>query len=298
MKKPNPINPINNNSKKIKGKDKDMPAEYCTFQFIDLAGSEKFEKQEMKSIGSLECKKINNSLFVLRKVISVLAWNNNVHNSGPVKQKEKEKEKEKLNSIEININLPKKEIPFPLKDKRSKSIALINGASSLNKKENTKMEQLQQLKMLKQQLLNQKSTNNNKKKMIIPYRECVLTKVLKASLEGNGSILMIANLSPNEDHFEENISTLEWAAKASKITFEDKPEKVNIDDLLSTIEVLKKELFQKEYVLKEKEEVINTLKSENIHLKTLTSMKREGDMESTQYSDSDMQRHLERRELK
>lgn len=29
----------------------------------------------MKSIGSLECRKINNSLFVIRKVISVLAYN-------------------------------------------------------------------------------------------------------------------------------------------------------------------------------------------------------------------------------
>jgi hypothetical protein len=43
------------------------------FTFIDLAGSEKFNKQEINSIGSKECKKINNSLFVLRKVISILS---------------------------------------------------------------------------------------------------------------------------------------------------------------------------------------------------------------------------------
>lgn len=48
------------------------------FTFIDLAGSEKFNKQEVNSIGSLECKKINNSLFVLRKVISILSFNSTI----------------------------------------------------------------------------------------------------------------------------------------------------------------------------------------------------------------------------
>lgn len=48
------------------------------FTFIDLAGSEKFNKQEINSIGSKECKKINNSLFVLRKVISILSYNSTI----------------------------------------------------------------------------------------------------------------------------------------------------------------------------------------------------------------------------
>lgn len=48
------------------------------FTFIDLAGSEKFNKQEVNSIGSIECKKINSSLFVLRKVISILSYNSTI----------------------------------------------------------------------------------------------------------------------------------------------------------------------------------------------------------------------------
>lgn len=55
------------------------------FTFIDLAGSEKFNKQEINSIGSKECKKINNSLFVLRKVISILSYNSTI-----VEKKDKE----------------------------------------------------------------------------------------------------------------------------------------------------------------------------------------------------------------
>jgi len=64
----------------------------CSFQFIDLAGSEKFEKQEMKSIGNTECKKINNSLFVLKKVIAFIAYNNTIQMQESVKLKEKPKE--------------------------------------------------------------------------------------------------------------------------------------------------------------------------------------------------------------
>lgn len=53
--------------------------------------------------------------------------------------------------------------------------------------------------------------------MIVPYRESLITKILKSSIELDGHIIMIANLSPNQNHYEENISTLEWASKASKI---------------------------------------------------------------------------------
>jgi hypothetical protein len=41
-------------------------------------------------------------------------------------------------------------------------------------------------------------------------------------MELDGHIIMIANLSPNNNHFEENVSTLEWASKASKIQMRSK----------------------------------------------------------------------------
>jgi len=41
-------------------------------------------------------------------------------------------------------------------------------------------------------------------------------------MEYDGHIIMISNLSPNHNHFEENISTLEWASKASKIQVKNK----------------------------------------------------------------------------
>jgi len=49
----------------------------------------------------------------------------------------------------------------------------------------------------------------------IPYRESKLTSLLKQSLGGNSYTLMIACLSPCDRFMEENMSTLQYAARAS-----------------------------------------------------------------------------------
>jgi kinesin family protein 4/21/27 len=51
----------------------------------------------------------------------------------------------------------------------------------------------------------------------IPYRDSKLTCLLKQSLGGNSYALMIACLSPSNNFIEENISTLNYATKASFI---------------------------------------------------------------------------------
>lgn len=55
---------------------------------------------------------------------------------------------------------------------------------------------------------------------------------------------MIANLSPNQNHIEENVSTLEWASKASKIQMRSNTNTgtSNVSDLQKTIDQLKSEL--------------------------------------------------------
>ena len=42
----------------------------------------------------------------------------------------------------------------------------------------------------------------------VPYRDSVLTWLLKDSLGGNSKTVMVATLSPAEDNFEETLSTL------------------------------------------------------------------------------------------
>ena len=52
----------------------------------------------------------------------------------------------------------------------------------------------------------------------IPYRDSKLTSLLKQSIGGNSYCLMIACLSPADSFYEENISTLAYATKASCIS--------------------------------------------------------------------------------
>jgi hypothetical protein len=51
----------------------------------------------------------------------------------------------------------------------------------------------------------------------IPYRDSVLTKILKDSLGGNSKTILIATISSKESAFSETLSTLNFAAKAKKI---------------------------------------------------------------------------------
>ena len=51
----------------------------------------------------------------------------------------------------------------------------------------------------------------------IPYRESVLTWLLRESLGGNARTFMVAAVSPASDNFEETLSTLRYANQAKKI---------------------------------------------------------------------------------
>ncbi|CAL2037683.1 unnamed protein product [Caenorhabditis brenneri] len=55
------------------------------------------------------------------------------------------------------------------------------------------------------------------KKMQIPYRDSVLTCLLKNALGGNSKTIMIAAISPADINFEETLSTLRFADRAKSI---------------------------------------------------------------------------------
>ncbi|XP_071948692.1 kinesin-like protein KIF14 [Antedon mediterranea] len=58
---------------------------------------------------------------------------------------------------------------------------------------------------------------NKKMKTFVPYRESVLTWMLKDSLGGNAKTAMIATISPSSIHIEETLSTLRYAKQARSI---------------------------------------------------------------------------------
>jgi kinesin family protein 1 len=55
------------------------------------------------------------------------------------------------------------------------------------------------------------------KKAFVPYRDSVLTWLLKESLGGNAKTIMIAALSPADINYEETLSTLRYADRAKQI---------------------------------------------------------------------------------
>eukprot|EP01065_Artemidia_motanka_P019835 TRINITY_DN2371_c0_g1_i2.p1 TRINITY_DN2371_c0_g1~~TRINITY_DN2371_c0_g1_i2.p1 ORF type:complete len:778 (+),score=271.42 TRINITY_DN2371_c0_g1_i2:73-2406(+) len=61
------------------------------------------------------------------------------------------------------------------------------------------------------------ANSKRKRQDVPPYRESMLTWVLKESLGGNSKTMMIAAVSPHIENFEDTISTLRYALKAKAI---------------------------------------------------------------------------------
>ena len=80
----------------------------------------------------------------------------------------------------------------------------------------------------------------------MPYRDSKLTSILKQSIGGNCYCLMIACICPNDTFFDENISTLTYATKASYITNQptvnDDPRSKAISELKRQVKSLTEEL--------------------------------------------------------
>ena len=60
-------------------------------------------------------------------------------------------------------------------------------------------------------------TSSAKKKLLVPYRDAVLTHLLKNALGGNSKTTMIAAVSPSPDNYAESLSTLRYADRAKSI---------------------------------------------------------------------------------
>lgn len=83
--------------------------------------------------------------------------------------------------------------------------------------------------------------SSGKKGMKVPYRDSVLTWLLKDSLGGNSLTAMIAAISPADINFEETLSTLRYADSAKRIK---NHAVVNEDPNARMIRELKEELAQ------------------------------------------------------
>lgn len=67
--------------------------------------------------------------------------------------------------------------------------------------------------------MSQKKPNNqtNQSTVHVPYRNSVLTKILKNSLTGKSKIIIICTISLDERFLDETLSTLRFAQTAKSI---------------------------------------------------------------------------------
>ncbi|RDD47595.1 Kinesin-like protein KIF28P [Trichoplax sp. H2] len=86
--------------------------------------------------------------------------------------------------------------------------------------------------------------STSKKKIKVPYRDSVLTKLLQNALGGNSKTVMIAALSPADINFDETLGTLRYADRAKKIknkaTVNENPMEKLIRELKEENEKLKR----------------------------------------------------------
>ena len=90
-------------------------------------------------------------------------------------------------------------------------------------------------------VINLLATKGGKKssKVFIPYRDSVLTWILKDSLGGNAKTGMLATISPSIENFDETLSTLRYAHQARSIVNEAR---INEDPNVALIKQLRDEI--------------------------------------------------------
>lgn len=53
--------------------------------------------------------------------------------------------------------------------------------------------------------------------MVVPYRDSVLTRMLKEALGGNSTTIMCCAVRPGMNYYDETLSTLKYADRAKQI---------------------------------------------------------------------------------
>ncbi|XP_045776458.1 kinesin-like protein Klp98A isoform X2 [Maniola jurtina] len=114
----------------------------------------------------------------------------------------------------------------------------------------------------------------NTKKVFIPYRDSVLTWLLKDSLGGNSKTIMIAAISPADCNYGETLSTLRYANRAKNIinkpTINEDPNVKLIRELREEIEKLRAQISHNTDPIETEPAVLATLQRKEAQEKVLT----------------------------
>ncbi|XP_077375420.1 kinesin-like protein KIF18A [Festucalex cinctus] len=115
--------------------------------------------------------------------------------------------------------------------------------------------------------------NPKSKKAHIPYRDSKLTRILKDSLGGNCSTVMIANISPSSKSYDDTQNTLKYANRAKEIKSSLKSNVISLDSHVGQYAVICEKQRQQIVQLKQK------LKEyEDKHLVDTVSLQKQADV--------------------
>ncbi|KAL0868865.1 hypothetical protein ABMA27_007210 [Loxostege sticticalis] len=125
-----------------------------------------------------------------------------------------------------------------------------------------------------QQPVDNRTPKNNKKNVFIPYRDSVLTWLLKDSLGGNSKTIMIAAISPADCNYGETLSTLRYANRAKNIinkpTINEDPNVKLIRELREEIEKLRAQISHNTDPVETEPGMLATLQRKEAQEKVLT----------------------------
>lgn len=148
---------------------------------------------------------------------------------------------QKRHDIETNMDT-EKVAKISLVDLAGSERATSTGATGARLKEGAEINRsLSTLGRVIAALADMSTAAKTKKGMQVPYRDSVLTWLLKDSLGGNSLTAMIAAISPADINFDETLSTLRYADSAKRIK---NHAVVNEDPNARMIRELKEELAQ------------------------------------------------------
>lgn len=90
------------------------------------------------------------------------------------------------------------------------------------------------------------AAGKSKSDQFVPYRDSVLTWLLKDNLGGNSKTVMVATISPAADNYDESLSTLRYADRAKRIVnhavVNEDPNARMIRELKEEVELLREQL--------------------------------------------------------
>lgn len=119
-----------------------------------------------------------------------------------------------------------------------------------------------------------RTQKGNKRNVFIPYRDSVLTWLLKDSLGGNSKTIMIAAISPADCNYGETLSTLRYANRAKNIinkpTINEDPNVKLIRELREEIEMLRAQIAHNTDPIESEPGMLATLQRKEAQEKVLT----------------------------